>query len=72
MDSINRAKHERDDFLLQRNHQIEKVLANLGEGFGTDEDIHGELNNPKIGLKDHRIDSYSLPSSEHTLGNGQL
>jgi hypothetical protein len=63
---ITRTEQERNNLLSQRNQQLEKALANLGEGFAIDDDIRRELNDLKTWLRDRGIDPYGLPSSDRT------
>jgi hypothetical protein len=61
-------EQERNRRLSQRNSQLERDLAKLGEGFAIDAESRRELNELKIWLRDHGIEPYGLPSGDRTKG----
>jgi hypothetical protein len=61
---VTRTEQDRNALISRRNQQLEKDLANLGEGFALDDDLRRELNDLKTWLRDHGIDPYGLPSGD--------
>ena len=61
-------EQERNRRLSQRNSQLERDLAKLGEGFAIDDESRRELNELKIWLRDHGIEPYGLPSGDSNKG----
>lgn len=58
------SEQERNRRLSQRNSQLERDLAKLGEGFALDADKDREIAFLTSLLKDNGIDPYGLPSSD--------
>jgi hypothetical protein len=61
---VTRSEADWDERLTQRVQQLEKVLADLGEGFAIEDDIRRERDYFERLLLQHGIDPWSLPSSE--------
>jgi hypothetical protein len=61
-------EQERNRRLSQRNSQLERDLAKLGEGFAINDESRRELNELKIWLRDHGIEPYGLPSGDSNEG----
>ena len=63
-------EQERNRRLSQRNSQLERDLAKLGEGFAIDAEIHRERDFFESLLKQSGIDPYGLPSGDRTNSKG--
>ena len=63
-------EQERNRRLSQRNSQLERDLAKLGEGFAIDDEIRRERDFFESLLKQNSIDPYGLPSSDRTNFKG--
>jgi hypothetical protein len=57
-------EQERNRRLSQRNSQLERDLAKLGEGFAIDAEIHRERDFFESLLKQNGIEPYGLPSGD--------
>lgn len=68
---ITRTEQERNAVLSRRNQQLEKDLANLGEGFAIDDDIRRDRYYFESLLQQNGIDPYWLPSGDSNEGGDQ-
>jgi hypothetical protein len=62
-------EQERNRRLSQRNSQLERDLAKLGEGFAIDDDIRKERDYFESLLKQNGVEPYGLPSGDRTEGD---
>ncbi|NEP56577.1 MAG: hypothetical protein F6K31_06075 [Symploca sp. SIO2G7] len=61
---VSRTETERNERLSQRNQQLERALAELGEGFALDDQIRGERDYFERLLRENGIDPWGLPENE--------
>ena len=61
---VSRTETERNERLSQRNQQLERALAELGESFALDDQIRGERDYFERLLRENGIDPWGLPENE--------
>jgi hypothetical protein len=61
---VSRTEQERDEQLQGRIAQLERALAELGEGFAIEDDIRRERDYFERLLYQHGIDPWALPNTE--------
>lgn len=61
---VTRTEQEWNERLIQRNQQLERALAELGEAFAIEDDIRRERNYFERLLLQHGIDPWALPNTE--------
>ncbi|HEY9837499.1 MAG TPA: hypothetical protein V6D27_11435, partial [Vampirovibrionales bacterium] len=61
---VTRTEQEWNERLIQRNQQLERALAELGEAFTIEDDIRRERDYFERLLLQHGIDPWALPNTE--------
>ncbi|NEP12042.1 MAG: hypothetical protein F6K14_17900 [Symploca sp. SIO2C1] len=61
---VSRTETERNQRLIQRNQQLERALAELGESFALDDLLRGERDYFERLLRENGIDPWGLPKNE--------
>lgn len=63
---VSRTETEWNERLIQRNQQLERALAELGEAFAIDDDIRRERDYFERLLRENGIDPWELPGTENS------
>jgi len=66
---VSRTEAEWNERLIQRNQQLERALAELGEGFAIEDDIRRERDYFERLLRENGIDPWGLPHSDSKSGS---
>jgi hypothetical protein len=63
---VSRTETEWNERLIQRNQQLERALAELGEAFAIDDDIRRERDYFERRLRENGIDPWEMPGTENS------